>query len=123
MLRLIKQVFVVLLSFSEYLATMNPDELCMVWSNLIDLNPIELKYYPFMIILDKFSGNCNIVSPKECVPKKIKDISVKVFDEMKNRNEAKVMIKHISCDWKWKFNSKTCNSNQKCNNKTCQREC
>ena len=36
MLRLIKQVFVVLLSFSEYLATMNPDELCMVWSNLID---------------------------------------------------------------------------------------
>ena len=51
-----------------------------------------------MIILDKFSENCNIVSPKECVPKKIKDISVKVFDEMKNRNEAKVMIKHISCD-------------------------
>ena len=77
MLRLIKQVFVVLLSFSESLATMNSDELCMVWSNLIDLNPIELKYYPFMIILDKFSGNCNILSPKECVPKNIKDISVK----------------------------------------------
>ena len=27
--------------------------------------------------------------------------------------EAKTMVKHISCDCKWKFNSTTCNSNQK----------
>ena len=33
------------------------------------------------------------------------------------------MTKHISCDCKWKFNSTTCNSNQKWNNKTCQCEC
>ena len=40
-----------------------------------------------------------------------------------NKNEAKTMTKHISCDCKCKFNSTTCNSNQKWNNKTCQCEC
>ena len=37
--------------------------------------------------------------------------------------EAKTLVKHISCDCKCKFNSKTCNSNQKWNNETCQCEC
>ena len=40
-----------------------------------------------------------------------------------NKNEAKAMIKHISCDCKYKFNSTICNSNQKWDNKTCQFEC
>ena len=38
-------------------------------------------------------------------------------------NEAKTMVKHISYDFKCKFNSITCNSNEKLNNETCQREC
>ena len=37
--------------------------------------------------------------------------------------EAKKLTKHISCDAKCKFNSTTCNSNEKWNNKTCQCEC
>ena len=53
---LIKQVN----SFSESLATkylsLN-DEPCMVRSTLIDLNSVELKYYPFMISLDNCSGS------------------------------------------------------------------
>ena len=28
----------------------------------IDLNPVELKYYPSMITLDKRNGNCNTFS-------------------------------------------------------------
>ena len=40
-----------------------------------------------------------------------------------NENEARTTTKHISCDCKCKFNSTTCNSNQKWNNKTCQWEC
>ena len=39
-----------------------------------------------------------------------------------NKNEAKAMTEHISCDCKCKFNSTTCNSNEKWNNKTCQYE-
>ena len=37
--------------------------------------------------------------------------------------EAKKLAKRISCDAKCKFNSTTCNSNEKWNNKTCQCEC
>ena len=49
-------LFIVLLSFSESLATkclfLN-DKPCMVRPILIDMGPVELKYYPFMIILNK----------------------------------------------------------------------
>ena len=39
------------------------------WLDLlfIDLNPVGLKYYPFMIILDKYSGSCvqNVLQKKQ----------------------------------------------------------
>ena len=41
----------------------------MVRSTLIDMNPVKLKYYPFMISLNKCTGGCNVLSPKICVPK------------------------------------------------------
>ena len=40
-----------------------------------------------------------------------------------NKNEAKAMTEHISCDCKCKFNSTTCNSSQKKNNKPWKCEC
>ena len=49
--------------------------------------------------------------------------NVKAFNIITNTNEAKAMVKHISCDCKYKFNSSTCNSNQKWNSETCQYEC
>ena len=64
-----------LLSFSESLNTkcvsIN-DEKYMVRPTLADLNFVDLRYYPFMVSLDKFSRSCNILSPKICVPKKQK---------------------------------------------------
>ena len=85
MFSLIEQLFTVLLSFSEYLATkclfLN-DEPCMVRPTLIDLNPVELKYYLFMISLDKCTGSCNVLSPKKRVPKETKDINVKGFNKL-----------------------------------------
>ena len=96
----------------------------MVTPTLTDMNPAELKYYPFVISLNKCVGSCNVLSPKLCVPKETtEDIYVKAFNMTTNKNEAKAMKKHISCDCKCKFNSATCNSNQKWNNKTCQCEC
>ena len=92
----IKQVFIVLLSFSSSLATKClsfNDEPCMVRPTLVDLNPVELKYYPFMISLDKCNGSCNALSPKICVPKKPKDINAKVFNMITNKNDAKTMTK------------------------------
>ena len=85
---------------------------------LINMNPVELKYYPFMISLNKCAGSCNVLSLKTCVSKEKKDINVKAFNMIPCQDEAKAMTGHISCDCKWKFNSASCNLNQKWNNKT-----
>ena len=76
MFSLIKQVSIVLLSFSSSSARVKTkylflnDEPCMVRPTLIDLNPAELKYYLFiMISLDKCSGSCKVLSPQKCVPR------------------------------------------------------
>ena len=86
----------------------------MVRPTFIDLNPVELNYYPFMVSLGKYSWSCNSaddLSTKICILSKTKDINVKLFSVITNKNEAKAMVKHISYDCKCKFNSTTCNSN------------
>ena len=126
MFSVIKQVFIVLLNFSESLAQEQTKSLflndvpCIVKPTLIDMNPVELKYYPFMISLNKCTGSCNVFFPKVCVPKETKDGNVKAFNMVTNKNKAKAMTEHISCDCKCKFHSTTCNSKHKWNNKTCQ---
>ena len=52
-----------------------------------------------------------------------KDIDVKVFNMITNKNEAKALTKHISCNCKCKFSGTTCNLNQKLNNEACQCKC
>ena len=78
-------LFILLLSFSESLARdrikclfLN-DEPCMFRPTLIDMNPVELKYYPFMMSLNKCAGSCNVSSPKISVPKETKDTNVKAY--------------------------------------------
>ena len=83
---------------------------------IIDMDHVELAYCPFMISLNKCTGNCNVLSPKICVPKETKDIHVKTLNIITNETEAKAMK---ACNCKFKFNSTTCNSKQKWN-KTCQ---
>ena len=90
----IKQVFVVLLSSSESVARkclFKNDEPSMVKPTLIDLNPVELKYYPFIISLDKCTENCNILSPKLYLPKETKDINIETFNMLTNKNETKTI--------------------------------
>ena len=80
-------------------------------ANLINLNAVELNYYPFIISLDKYNGCCNAVddlSTKICVPSETKDVNVEVFNTITKINEAKILVKHISRDCKCKFNSATC---------------
>ena len=86
-------------------------EPCLIRPTIIDSNPIELNYYSFMISLDKCNGSCNVVgdlSTTMCVPSEIKDLNVKVFNVLTRINEAKTLIKYISCDCKWKFDSTIC---------------
>ena len=110
MFSLIKQVFIALLSFSSSLTRDQTkclflnDEPCMVRPTLIDLNPFEFRFYPFMISLHKCSGSCNnVLSSKICLPKETKDVNVKTFNMITNKNKAKAMTKHCSCNCKCKF--------------------
>ena len=59
-----------------------------------------------MVSLDKCNGSCNVLSTKICVPKKTKDINVKAFNMITNKNEVKTMTKHIQYYYcKCKLNS------------------
>ena len=132
MFSLIKKVFILLLSFSSSLVhvaertkclSLNDDP-CMLRPTLIDLNPVELKYYPFMISLD----SCNVMETvisylQKCVFQKKQDTNIKVFNMITNKNEAKTMTKRISCDCTCKFNSTKYNSNPNWNNEISQFEC
>ena len=48
------------------------DEPCMVRPTLVDMNSVELKYYPFMITLNKCTGSCSVLSPNTWIPKEKK---------------------------------------------------
>ena len=61
---------------------------------IIDMNPVDLKYYPFMISLNTCTGSCNILSPKICVPKETKDINVKAFN-IKKKNVMAVVMSYL----------------------------
>ena len=106
------KLFIVLLSFSSSIATkflFLSYEACMVRPTFIENS------------LDKCSESCNVLSPKMCFSKEAKVVNkeiVKAFNIITNKNETKGMTKNISCDYECNFNSTTCNSNQKWNNKT-----
>ena len=71
----------------------------MVRPILIDylgsIYPSEFNYYTFMISLNKCTGCCNVLSPKICVLKETKYISVKAFNMTENKNEAKAMTSYF----------------------------
>ena len=72
-------MFILLLSLTSSLARnqtkclFSNDKPCTVRPTLTDLDPVELKYYPFMISLDKCTGRFNVFSPKIYVQKETKD--------------------------------------------------
>ena len=124
---LIKQVFIVLLSFAKSLATKCVslgNKRCMARPTLIKLNPIEPNYYAFMISLNVMELSVLLMTYLQnyLFPVKRK-IYVKVFNMITKIFEAKALVKHISCDCKCKFNRATCNSNQKWNKDIYQCEC
>ena len=82
--------------------------------------------YPFKVKLDKLVGSCytlNDLSNKVCIPNKTEDLNLSVFNMITGINESKTLTKHISCEFKCKFDGTKCNSNQRWNNDKCRCEC
>ena len=67
----------------------------MVRPTLLDMIPNELKYYPFMISLNKCAVSWNVSFPKIYVPKETKDINVKAYNMIRNKDEVKAMTIHF----------------------------
>ena len=124
MLELIKKIFIVLLTgiigasiHTKCVSLSN--QKCMIQPTLINLNPNEYSqefhYYPFGVKLDRCVGSCNALndlSNKEYVPNKTEDLNLSVFNIITETNELKTLTKHISCEYKCKFDGRKCNSDQ-----------
>ena len=100
----------------------------MIYSTLINLHHKEyvqrLHYYTFAADLDIYVESCNTINElynKLSFPKKTKDVNLSVYDH--GNKWVKNFIKHTSCEWICKFDSRKGNSNQKWNNDKCRREC
>ena len=93
---------------------------------LINLHPNEYSQefhcYPFVVKLDRFVESCNTLndlSNKVCVPNKIEDLNLSVFNMITGINESKTLTKPLSCTSKCKFDGRKCNSDQCWNNNKC----
>ena len=102
----------------------------MIQSTLINLHPNEYSRefhcFPFAVNLDRCIGSCNTLnglSNKVCIPNKTEDLNLSVSNVITVINELKTLTKHISCDWKCKFDGTKCKSNQWWNNDKCRCEC
>ena len=51
----------------------------MVRPTLVYMNLVELKYYPFMISLNKCAGSYNVLLSKMCVSKETTDINLGIL--------------------------------------------
>ena len=58
-----------------------------------------------------------------CVPAKVNNMIVKVFNLMSGVNEAKFLDQHELCECKYRLNESICNSKQKWNHGKCWCEC
>ena len=141
MFKLIKQVFITLLSFNRSLAsifntaghtecTFSNNQQVMSQLTLINLHTNEyiegFHNCPFAINLDRSMGSCNTLNDlyyKVCVPSKTEDFNWSVFNTILGLNKSKIVTKHISCKCKCKCDGRKCNSNQKWNNNNCWCDC
>ena len=103
---------------------------CEIQATFIYLHPNEYSkefhYYPFTVKLDKCIESCNTLndlSNKVCIPNKVGDLNLSVFNTITGINESKTFTRHISCECKRNFDGKNCNSDQWWNNDKCRCEC
>ena len=102
----------------------------MIQPTLINQHPNdysqEFHYYPFAVKLDWCVKSCNTLndlSNKVWFPNKTEDLHLSAFNMIAIINESKTLTKHISCEYKCKFDGGNCNSDQGWNNDKYRCEC
>ena len=82
--------------------------------------------FPCKIRVDKCVGSCNYVDNpyfKVCLPDIVKNVSVKVFDLMPQKNVLRNVSFHKNCKCGCLLEEKVCNNRQKWNKDKCRCEC
>ena len=112
--------------------SMNHQE-CKIISEIINVNtnePIfyntnEPIFYPYSITINKCKGSNTINDPyaKLCVPDTIKNINVKVFNQMLRTNETGLIEWYKTCKCKCRLDASVCNNKQRWNEDKCRCEC
>ena len=70
---------------------------CKVRPKIADINSNNPMFYPFIIKVNKCSGNCNNINNSYveiCVPDTVKDLNVRVFNLMSRTNETRQIEWH-----------------------------
>ena len=125
---LIKKIFIGLLTgivstFNHRKCGSLSNQKFVIQLTLINLHPNEYSQefhcYPFVVKLDRFVESCNTLndlSNKVCVPNKIEDLNLSVFNMITGINESKTLTKHKSCECRRKVDGRKCSSDQWWNN-------
>ena len=79
-----------------------------------------------MVKLDRSAGGCNTLndlSNKVCVTNITEDLNLSMFNMITGINKSKTLTKYISCECKFRFDGRKCNSDQWWNNDKYRCEC
>ena len=95
-------VLLLILCFGRSLAlkcvSMNNSQ-CSVRPTLIDLNPDKLHHYPSIVSMSRCDRICSAFKDpfsRICVPNKMEDENLKVFNMIKGIKGSKTLPEHIS---------------------------
>ena len=101
------------------------DQPCKARPEIINVNsnnPILC----FSIKTSKCSGNCNNINDpyaKICVPDVVRDLHVKVFNQMSRTNETRHIKWHETCKCICRLDAIVCDNKQRWNKDKCRYEC
>ena len=99
---------------------------CKVRLKIVNINSNKPVFFPFSIKTSKCSGSCNNINnpyAKLRVPNVVKNLNVRVFNQMSRANETRHIEWYETCKCKCRLDASACNNKQKLNEDKCRREC
>ena len=127
----VKKVFVlgltVLLNFTNALKCISmKNQECKVRPEIINANSNNPIFYPFIVKINRCSGNCNNVNDpyaRICVSDTTKNLNVKVFNLITLTNKIKSIKWYETCKCICRLSEIICNNKQRWTEQRCRCEC
>ena len=105
--------------------SMNNQE-CKVRPQIVNVNSKEPVFFPFSIKTSKCSGSCNNINnpyAKLRVPNVVKNLNVRVFNQMSRANETRHIEWYETCKCKCRLDASVCNNKKRRNEDKFRCEC